>query len=344
MRIQYFPLLAVLVCLPFAAQVCVAADGRTANVIATSTRTLDLRSLPNDAFMHARTKWSKDLFILIDDDWSAPSLYMFDRSGHLKFDGMIQITGADHVRVTDFTAAPDDSVWTCGYADSAAGQRSFFLAHITDDGQTVQIIRTDPYGPSYLTVAPDGTLWTVGYGMGSNGRADLTVNSLRHFDSSGKLIASGIPTDSVGIIRAKHGYLDLYQDRLGWYSPDKGIQKNADGSPFPEAYVEISATDTTVLHSIPAVSRNRGDYAFGFAVTPGGRVFVEMYHHGGPPALYELDRRGNRWVLAEAPRDQKGHPSQLEGNDGESLVFSEALVDKSELKLQVVDLSRAQTH
>lgn len=199
-----------------------------------------------------------------------------------------------------------------GTPDSAAGQCSFFLAHLTDDGQA-QIIRTNPYGPEYLTVAPDGTLWTVGYGLDSNSRVDLTLDSLRHFDSSSKLMASAIPANSVGILRVEQGYLYFYQGRLGWYSPSMGSQKGADRRPLPEAYVEISATDTTALHSIPAAPRNPGEYVFGFALTPGGRVFVEMYHPNGPPTLYELDRSENRWVLAEAPRDQKGHMSQLEG-------------------------------
>jgi hypothetical protein len=330
--------------LPVALRVCAAAEGSAASPVPTSIRTLDFRSLPGDAFEHARTKWSKDVFILIDDDRGAPSLYMFDRAGHIKFDGMIQIAGAVNVRVTDFASAGDGSVWTCGYADSATAQRSFFLAHLTDDGQGAQIIRTNPYAPWYLTVAPDGTLWTVGYGLGSDDAVDLTLDSLRHFDSSGKLIRAAIPTDSVGIIRAKLGYLDSYQGRLGWYSPTTGIQKRADGSPFPEAYLEVSANDATVVHSIPALPRNRGDYPSGFAITPSGRVFVEMYHSGGHTTLHELDRGGNRWVSVDGPRNRDGEISRLQGNDGESLVFSDTLAAKSQLTLQIVDLSQTVTH
>lgn len=345
MTSRYLSLYAVLVCLPFAAQICVAAEGSTAKVTPTSIRTLDFRSLPSDAFTHSRSKWSGDLFILIDDDAGAPSLYMFDRSGHIKFEAIIQIAGASRVRVDDFTAAPDGSVWTCGRADSPAGQRSFFLAHLTDSA--VQIIRTNPYAPSYLTVAPDGTVWTVGDCLGADGRVDLTLNSLRHFDASGKLIASAIPANSVGILRAKLGYLDFYQGRLGWYSPSSG--SGADRSVPDGAYVEISPTDMRVLHSYPAAPRKWNDYVLGFALTPSGRVFVKMHHPSldgkpNPPELYELDRSGNKWVLANGPRNQQGYISSLEGNDGESLVFRDVLVDKSELKLQIVELSQELTH
>ncbi len=312
----------------------------------TSVRTLDLRSLPSDALLHSRSKWSRDLFILIDDA-GAPLLYMFDRSGHIQFDAMIQIAGASKIRVYDFTAAPDGSVWTCGYAASPSGQRSSFLAHLTNDGQPVQIIRTNPYQAQYLTVGPDGTVWTVGYGFGSDGKIDLALDSLRHFDASGQLIASAIPAHSVGVLRAMNGYLDFYQGRLGWYSPSSGT--GPDRSVPEGAYVEISPADMTMLHSYPAAPRNLNDYLWGFALTPSGRVFVEMYHPSldgerHPPDLYELDRSGNKWVLADRPRNQHGDISSLEGNDGESLVFHDVVVNKSELKLQLMDLSQTVKH
>jgi len=335
---------AVLPSLLFAFQVCGGAENSSSNITATSTRTLDFRSLPSDAFTHLRTKWSGDLFILIDDDAAAPSFYMFDRSGQVKFDAVIQISGANRVRVDDFAAAPDGSVWTCGHAESPAGQRSFFLAHLTDDAQRVQIIRTNPYRPWYLAVAPDGTVWTMGYALGTDGRVDLTLDSLRHFDTSGKLIASAIPAQSVGILSVELGYLEFYRGRLGWYSPSSGSR--ADRSVPDGAYVEISPTNMTVLHSYPAVPRKWNDYAIGFALTPGGRVFVKMQHPSGgahPSDLYELDRSGSRWVLSDGLRNQQGYILRLQGNDGESLVFGD-LFDKSKLPLQILDASQFVRH
>ena len=345
-RNRYFSLHTVLVCRPFAAQVSGAAESGTAKVTPTSITTLDFRSLPIDAFTHSRMKWGRGLFILIDDDAGAPSLYVFDRSGHIQFDAMIQITGANKVRVDDFTAAPDGSVWMCGHADSPAGQRSFFLANVTNDGQPVRIIRTNPYRSFYLTVAPDGTVWTVGYGLSSDGRVYLTQDSLRHFDSSGKLSSSAIPANSVGIMRVMKGSLDFRQGRLAWYSPTSGVA--GPRSVSVETYVEISPTDMTVLHSYPAAPRNPGAYVLGFALTPSGRVFVQVFHPAGgqsrSPDLYELDRNGNKWVLADGPRNRQGSVSALEGNEDESLVFSDGVADQSELKLQIMDLSQTLNH
>jgi hypothetical protein len=331
-RNKRLSLCAAVLCLSFATQVCGAADESTATGAPASIRTLDLRSLPSDAFEHSRSKWSGDLYILIDDDAGGPSLYMFDRSGQPQFNDMIQISGADRIRIRDFTAAPDGSVWACGQADSRAGQRSFFLAHITNDGNPLRIIRTSPYAPSYLTVAPDGTIWTVGYSVGSDGRDDLTQDSLRHFDSSGKLIASGHPAQALGPLRVSNGFLDFNQGHVAWYSPTSGMTKRSDAV---EQYLEISPTDMTVLHSYPAAPRTKSDFVLQSAITPNGRVFIEMMHAGSenrPAAfdLYELDRSGNQWVLTEHLQDQ-----QLEGSDGESLVFREDLADKSKLNLQV---------
>jgi hypothetical protein len=337
---KYFSLSAVLLVLLFVSQVYGGAEGSSATATATSIRTLDFRSLPTDAFMHSRLKWSKDLFILIDDDAGAPSLYMFDRSGYTKFDAMIQIPGADRVRIDDFAAAPDGSVWTCGHADSPTGQRSFFLAHLADDTQRVQIIRTDLYRPWYLTVAPDGTVWTVGYGVTSDGRFDPNPDSLRHFDASGKLIASALPTNSVGLPRVEYGYLAFYQDRLGWYSPSHGSMGSG-------VYVEISPTTMAVLNSYPTAPINRRSVVEGFALTPGGHAFAIIRHPTGEgtPDLYELDRSANQWVKVDVPPDQQGNIPSLQGNDGESLVFSSPL-DKSELKLklQIIDPSQMVRH
>src|SRR6185437_16940378 len=142
---------------------------RAGNTLATVTprqvRALDYSSLPSDADLHHRTKWSNGLFLYIDDDEAAPSIYIFETSGHIKFEAMIQVPGADRIRIHDFAAAPDGSIWGCGKAISKTGQESFFLTHVDDGSGDVHIIQTPSYWPRQLSVAPDGTVWTVGHGI-----------------------------------------------------------------------------------------------------------------------------------------------------------------------------------
>lgn len=337
MRIRYFSTHSILLLL-FGSYLYGGAGGGSVKAVPKSARALDYRSLPSDADIHHRTKWSNDVFIYIDDDQAAPSLYVFDRSGQVKFSTMILIPGVDRIRVDDFAAAPDGGVWAGGGAIWRIGQESSFLAHIAPDGMDVNIVQTTPFRPCQLSVAPDGTVWTVGYALtrDAKGQTDIDQNQdvLRHFDASGKLRASAIPLSTVGWQRAFNGYLSAYSDRVGWYSPKHGAG----------AYVEFSP-DMKVLHSypiVPAVDRHSG--IEGFALTPSGHAYVKLVHSqedGRPEVLYELDRTANDWAPVEIPRDAIYGIPMLEGNDGELLVFT-GPPDKS--KLQFFDVSWRVSH
>jgi hypothetical protein len=278
------------------------------------------------------------VFIYIDDDEAAPSLYVFDRSGQVKFSAMIQIPAVYQVRVDDFAAAPDGSVWAGGDAISRSGQHSSFLAHIAADGADINVVQTTPYRPCQLSVARDATVWAVGYALTRDAtgqtHVDQSQDVLRHFDSSGRLLTSAIPANTIGLARAFTGYLAASQDRLGWYSPTHGTG----------AYVEFSP-DMKVLHSYPIVpAADRGTGVEGFALTPTGRAFVKIVHSredGRQDVLYELDRAANDWVPVDTSRDAYGGIPMLEGNDGESLVFT-GPPDKS--KLQIFEVSKVVGH
>lgn len=296
---------------------------------------MDYSVLPSDAEMHNRTKWSNGLHIFIDDDAGAPSLYAFDRAGKPVFSAMIQIRGANRIRIYDFAASADGGIWASGWAMSGSGRQRYFLARIDHDGQTARIIETTPYWPTQLAVAPDGTVWTIGReaaydAQGKWSGADPSKDVLRHFDESGKLIGSAVPYGTVGLVRAFTGYLVATQDRIGWYSPTKGAG----------AYVEFSP-DMKVIHSYPMPSSAVGHSAtWGFALTPSGNAFVVIAHPKGEnvaPVLYELNRTTQTWVAVEGiPTAPSGGFPMLEGNDGESLILR-GPPDKS--KLQVVDVA-----
>jgi hypothetical protein len=274
------------------------------------------------------------------------SLYVFDRSGKVKFSTLIQLPEIDRMRVDDFAAAPDSSVWMGGNVTSKTGQDRFFLAHVASDGINVDVIQTTPYWPVQLSVAPDGTVWTAGYALtrdaaghtrdaAGHTEVDQSQNVLRHFDASGKLLASAIPLSTVDYLRVRLGFLAANQDRLGWYSPTNGPGG---------AYVEFSPA-MKVLHSYSVVSLDtRGTMVEAFALTPTGRAFVKVVHStedGRPAVLYELDRTVNDWVPVDIARDANSVIPMLEGNDGESLVFT-GPPDKS--KLQIFEVQKVASH
>jgi hypothetical protein len=143
-----------------------------------------------------------------------------------------------------------------------------------------------------------------------------------------------MPEQEVGVLRASGGFLVAKEDRVGWYSAHNGIG----------AYVEFSP-DTKVMRSYPPVPPiDSKSILEGFALTPGGRVFVTVYQlvkGGRLHALYELDRDAKTWNTVDMRRDAHGEIPWLEGNDGESLVFT-GPPDKS--KLQLFDVSQAMSH
>jgi hypothetical protein len=282
---------------------------------------MDFKAIPTDAETHHRTKWSNDVFIFADDDKGAPSLYMFDRAGQQVFSAMVQIPLVDETRLADFAAAPDGSLWACGWSYSRSGQRADFLAHLTDHGAGMEVIRTTPYQPYELSVAPDGTVWTIGYerhpssSIGEVGKVDFTRDMLRHFDSSGKPLASAIPLSSAeNVVGTQMGFLSANQERVAWFSP------RGDGN----SYVEFSpATGTLSAYPTPPTTGTR-DFALAFVLTPRGRAFVVMRHptvDGPNRTLYEFNRSAKEWMEIHPPVTYNGKLVDLVGNDGESLVF-----------------------
>ncbi len=305
-----------------------------------SVRAMNYLSLPSDFGPHHRTKWSNDWLILIDDDPGAPSFWEFDRSGNPVFNSLILIPSANHTRFDDFAAGPDGTIWAAGHATSGEGQQSSFLARITDNGQSVQIIRTTPYRPCQLSVAPDGTVWTVGFEVKLNAdglrKVDPSRDALRHFDASGRPIASALPVSSISPLRAHTGYLVANQDRIGWYAPPA-----FNGA---AVYVEFSPVSMQILGSYPPVPAEPGSRYLveSFTLTPSGQAFAVLtYPVGGqqgyPNVLYKLDRNSKTWVAVAVPRDKDGYIPMMQGNDGESLIFT-GTPDVS--KVQVFDISQ----
>lgn len=327
--------LSAIVFLSFASTVA-GQNGQVTKLVPKAVRAMNYDVLPSGAPFHFRTKWSNDWFIGVDDDLGTPSFWVFDRSGRSLFNTAIQVPAADKLRIDDFAAAPDGTIWAAVHAISTTRQQSFFLARIDKDEQNTVIIQTASYRPCRVTVAPDGTVWTAGY-ENSQDNADLLDNGrdvVRHFDSNGKLIGSTLPLERTGIVRAMTGFLGATKDRIGWYSPYTNK---------PGTYVEFSP-DMTVLNVYPVIAAPENvDYMVdGFALTPSGKVFARASSAVGkglPPTLFTLDRSTKRWVPVGMPPGSKYVP-MLQGNDGEMLIFT-GPPDRS--KVQIFDIAQNTT-
>src|SRR5581483_3394309 len=126
------------------------------------------------------------------------------------------------------------TIFLCGTAYDREGSDAAFLASISPSNEGVNVVRTAPYTPYHLALAPDGTVWTVGIEMDNfvEPAASRDKDVVRHFDRTGKLLASFVPRSTFeshsSII---YGYLAATIDRLGWYT---GLEFG------PSEYIEIS--------------------------------------------------------------------------------------------------------
>lgn len=85
------------------------------------------------------------------------SFRAYDRNGRVVFNSTFTVPEADHTYVRGFSRGADGSVALCGLAFRNDGRGAPFLATISADGVSQQIIRTGPYVPNVMSVAPDGT-------------------------------------------------------------------------------------------------------------------------------------------------------------------------------------------
>ncbi|MDQ2840305.1 MAG: hypothetical protein M3Y72_04550 [Acidobacteriota bacterium] len=187
------------------------------------------------------------------------------------------IPEAVYIGVFDFDRGKDGIIILCGKAYDSKGRLASFIGRITPNGESSQVIRTAPFSPHLISEADDGTIWTVGLESingdenvpGVNPNGDV----LRHFDSSGKLIASAFPRPRIAAGRLVTGYLVATADRLAWYAP-------ADGR---GTYAELSS-EGKLLDEYPGMT-DRSGRATGFALTSTGKAYLTFSSFKWPASI-----------------------------------------------------------
>ena len=281
---------------------------------------VDSAASPDAGFI-GRWKWRHGTYLVVSRaDPAFPSFFTIDRQGSMSSEFSIRPPGASRLWVSDFDRLSDGTAVFCGGAYSETGQLAPFLAWMSPDGNSIRVVRTDPYWANMLSVAPDGTVWTVGEeringhidAPGSNPNGDV----LRHFNSSGKLIDSLLPRSKFrGALRVTYGYLQVTHDRLGWYGPDQGKGE----------YTEISL-DTKKEHDFPGMPgepnlANGVTKVLGFALTDSDKVYLTCDPSSGVRTTYTLDRASESWVALNVPALNGMARPVLNGVEGEQLVF-----------------------
>jgi hypothetical protein len=272
-------------------------------------------------------KWSHGALLTVQyHDTISPLIWVLDSLGsHVV---PFTISGARWMHVYDWDCGLNGTLGISGSVADSDGRAATFVAWISADGSSSQVIRTSSYRPAMVAVAPDGTLWTVGAEFATNPSGGvsptLVANAgvIRHFDRSGKTLAAFVPQStiqkSVSLAQSRNT-LRVSQDRIAWYSEEG-------------RYVEISLAGS-LLTDIPLAlpSGQSMNTNTGFALTDAGDAFLSAQpptlRNGGRPAeplqIYILDRSARVWKPVLQPSSGAAAQSAfgyIYGVDGNKLV------------------------
>ena len=166
--------------------------------------------------------WSGGAVVAIEANRSAlPVVRLFDAAGQQIAVVSVRLPGADWVSVSRAAHGVGGLIPICGSAKDSEAHVAGFLALAAADGKIATLVRTEPYVATAVSVAPDGTIWTKGAEFVPIKRTPSKTERgiLRHFDSSGKLLAEFLPQSGLSRRELFLGVdqLTSTSTRVGWY-------------------------------------------------------------------------------------------------------------------------------
>jgi hypothetical protein len=252
--------------------------------------------------------WSGHLLLdRLDDHTSAPQLVIV--SGDYKVERIsFDIAEASMVNVRSYAAGADGAIALCGSADTPGPKGTTYVSWISPDRKRRILTRVWPYVPEKVAIAGDGTIWAAGFLHEEPGLGAAALNVIRHFDVSGRVLASfsarprPVPNETSDLYDS---YLLASRDRVGWFTKSN-------------QYIEYSlAGEELNRYDGPGgVDPVRDVCGVGLSERNGLSVCVNQKGVWRVLAL----NRGTRTWDAELP-EQEGYALLL-GYDGETLVMS----------------------
>jgi hypothetical protein len=242
-----------------------------------------------------------------------PILFTVDRQNR-RDELVFELKGSGYISVNGIAAGPDGALAVAGYGISDDSRIAPFIALISPDRKSQVVNRTWPFLPYAVTVAPDGTVWAVGPIEAADANVYLNDNVLRHYDPSGRLLATAT-------VKARRGKDDSIvsvvsnlmasSDRVGWMT-------------LACEYIEFSF-DAKELgrYDCPPGRMNSQDWA-GVALNAGNDVVLGAKRNA-PFAPLELDRATRTWDPVAVPAGYALESHWILGFDGPSLVTGSLL-------------------
>lgn len=267
-------------------------------------------------------RFSHGAFVCTDS--ASARFFIIGRDGNLIATSKLEWPKDAEYHISDFDRFKDGSIVSAALP-SLDLTVSPFLAFLSPDGKTKNIIRTGAYFPYHVVIASDGTVWTLGYemvnGTTNDPALDPKAGILRQFSRSGSPMASALPqgdlTNRNDFYRIHSGRFFAVRDRLGWYSAVGGQGK----------YVEIP-TDRIIQNVFPGLpatlpdGRSVGQVDGAAATVAGDVVLTASYADHRGRLVFFFDRLALKWIPIKAP-SVGAYPSapRLLGAEGEDLLF-----------------------
>ena len=272
--------------------------------------------------------WGGNALVVAEGSIGEPDLFQgYDLQGARVFSARFSIPGALRTIVRGYTRGPDGTLAVCGAAYGNGGGGAPFIAWITPDGDSQQVVRTEPYTPNLIAIAPDGTFWTVGRELNTNSSEKSGVNLdagvVRHFDRSGHQLGSWLPRSSFPDptqFALTAGYLAASADRIGWLHYQTYLHPGGVG-----AYEEISFDGTLTHFPLPQIAQpKRALRIEGMTINDSGDVFAVITDSGAPHSGFSivcLNRSTKQWNPVPLSWPVSGDFAFLYGARGSDLVL-----------------------
>jgi len=239
--------------------------------------------------------WSNGAFLKVQADESAqPEILAVGPGGRTLSSFTLSVPGAQVVRIRGLSRDPAGTTAVSGFSVSDDGRVAAFIAFVSSTRSDLRVIRTEPYHARSVAMWPDGTLWTIGNVSRHSDRkdADPTGGTLRHYDSSGRLLSSYFPESSLDdSLRAMVGFIVASPDRVGWISHGDPSAN----APRRGGYVEIERDGNPTLYPLPPLSGDAGAVLYGMGMLEDGSVYVSAVGPDEKQTLYSLDRTTRSW-------------------------------------------------
>jgi hypothetical protein len=249
-------------------------------------------------------RWDGELLVGITGNHSnGPVIYAIDREGRRE-ETLFTLKDAALIHVVEVAASSRGEIAVIGDAYTGDAPRgTTFLARIAADRKSQIITRVWPYCAMVVTFAPDGSIWTVGHLKDEENTRIISLNVLRHFDSSGKILGSTTLTVKGSEIAAT-SYLHASGDRVGWFTRSN-------------EYIEFSLDGTEMARYNGPDGATERDIS-GVVLGPENEV-VAGWFGVGKAELVMLDRGTHRWIPVSL---STGVPewARVLGFDGATLV------------------------